>query len=232
MQLFYKENIEDKKVIFLDKQESAHCSKVLRANINDNIYITDGKGFLYTGIIIDANPKKTSVEIVERKQIEKPRNYNLHIAIAPTKSMDRFEWFVEKAVEIGIDKITPLLCRYSERKIIKNERIDKIIVSAMKQSLKYHKPILEDMTDFKEFVKKENSYEKYLAYCKAGTTFVNNSLQKDILFLIGPEGGFAEYEYELAIKNNFKAVKFTNSRFRTETAGVYLTSAINSFFLK
>ena len=230
MNLFYEENIEDKKIIIFSKEESNHCVKVRRVKMNDIISITDGKGNLYKARIIDNNFKKCSAEILEKKYFENQKKYKLHIAIAPTKSIDRFEWFVEKAVEIGVDEITPIICRYSERKVLKPPRIEKIIVSAMKQSLKYHKPILNPIIDFKNFVKTTHKAQKFIAFCKSDKTFSNSILQKEILFLIGPEGGFANFEFDLAIENDYNPLKINEFRLRTETAGIFVSSAVNINF--
>lgn len=230
MNLFYEKNIGNQTIISFSKEESNHCVKVRRMKINDLISLIDGKGYLYNAKIIDANHKKCAVEIIGKKFIEKQKKYKLHIAIAPTKNIDRFEWFVEKAVEIGVDEITPLICRFSERKIIKYERIERIIVSAMKQSLKYYKPVLNPLVDFKEFVKTAKNDQKFIAYCKADESIASYTLQDEILFLIGPEGGFADFEFDFATKNGYKPLKINEFRLRTETAGVFISSAINIKF--
>jgi 16S rRNA (uracil1498-N3)-methyltransferase len=232
MNLFFQENIDNQTIVSLSQEESFHCSKVLRLNINDEISITDGKGFLYKAKILNNNQKKSSVEIIDKQFFETQKDYKLHIAIAPTKNIDRFIWFVEKAVEIGVDKITPIISRFSERKIIKPEKIEKKIIAAMKQSLKYHKPILEPVIGFDKFVATANNEQKLIAYCKAGSTFANISLNKDLLFLVGPEGGIADFELELALKNKFIPLKINDFRLRTETAGVLIASAVNVKFQK
>ena len=225
MNLFFQENI-DSNIIILSKQESIHITKVLRRKIGDILVLTDGKGFEYRCKIVDIS-KNCKVEVVEKKIHKKPKEYNLHIAIAPTKSMDRFEWFVEKAVEIGIDRITPLICRYSERKIMKYERIDRIVVSAMKQSLKFHKPVIDKLTDFNKFVQKQTNFQKYIAYCKAKNNFKNIKFSDNILFVVGPEGGFSDFEIDLAAKNSYNFLKISNFRLRTETAGMYISSIVS-----
>ncbi|MBN2892308.1 MAG: 16S rRNA (uracil(1498)-N(3))-methyltransferase [Bacteroidales bacterium] len=232
MQLYYSENIDNNNIIVLSPEESFHCAKVMRLKKGDSIFVTDGRGNLYSAKLVDSNPKRAYVEIVNKEYIENQKKYKLHIAIAPTKNIDRFEWFVEKAVEIGIDTITPIICRYSERKTLKLDRIERIIISAMKQSLKYHKPILNEITDYKTFVETEYLSDKYLAYCKSGINFVNTSLQNDVLFLVGPEGGFSDFEVDLALKNNFKSVKINEFRLRTETAGVFVAASVNLKFQK
>jgi len=227
MQLFFDEGITSTGVQTLNEQESAHAIRVLRLKENDIIDITNGKGFLYKAKIIAMTKKNCSLEIIEEKFIDREKNYKLHIAIAPTKNMDRFEWFVEKAVETGIDQITPLITRYSERKKFNPERVERIIVSAMKQSLKVHKPILNELTDYSDFIKQEFPGNKYVAYCKATDNFSGYSLKDDNLFIVGPEGGFAEFEVEEAKKHNFELIKINEFRLRTETAGVYIAVAHN-----
>ena len=154
MQLFYDNNITNNDTFVLNSIESAHAIKVLRLKKNDVLNITNGQGYLFKAQIIEPNYRKCLVKIISSEKIEPEKNYYLHIAIAPTKSMDRMEWFVEKAVEMGIDRITPIICKYSERKSIKNERLEKIVISAMKQSLKYYKPIIDELIMFDDFIKK------------------------------------------------------------------------------
>ncbi len=223
MKLFYDKNITDASGLFsLNEDESKHILKVLRLNKNDCIKITDGKGNLFICKIYQLQKKRCIVKISEKKHIKNTNN-NLHIAIAPTKKIDRFEWFVEKAVEIGISEITPIICRYSERKKVKTERLEKIIIAAMKQSLKVYKPNINLPQKFENFIKKNNNKNKYIAYCKATKLINSINSNKNILFLVGPEGGFADFEIDLASKNNFIPLKITNSRLRTETAALFLT---------
>ncbi len=225
MNLFYCENVESK-IIALNSEESLHCAKVLRAKNGDAINVTNGNGILCRGTIIEANQRKTLVEVNEKIFVENQNKYKLHIAIAPTKSMERFEWFVEKAVEVGIERITPIICRYSERKVLKNQRVEKIALSAMKQSLRYHKPVIEPAIEFDEFIKKSFSAQKYIAYCKTEQMLKNVEIEADTLFLIGPEGGFADFEHQNAVDAGFLPVKIANNRLRTETAGVFIASAV------
>jgi 16S rRNA (uracil1498-N3)-methyltransferase len=231
MQLFFDENITGKKNHFLNEIDSYHAIKVLRKKQGDILDITDGKGKHYKTQIVLANPKKCSVNVLEEKLMPKNRDYFLHIAIAPPKNIDRFEWFVEKAVEIGIDKITPVICRYSERKKIKTERTEKIIISAMKQSLKFYKPQLEPIVKFEDFVAQANADNKFIALCNSEKSFKNiRKYQKNII-LIGPEGGFSSKEINFAKENNYTAVKLSNSRLRTETAAVVSAASIAYYFL-
>lgn len=214
----------------LPHDEAVHCIKVLRKKEGDEILITDGKKRFFDALIRQANPKHCIVEIINTTQPEKPWQFNLQIAFAPTKNIDRIEWFAEKATEIGIDRFTPLLCQFSERKEIKLPRIEKILVSAMKQSQKALLPQLDEMHAFSSFIKQPFDGKKYIAHCQKG----HKDLLKDIynrgenaLILIGPEGDFSESEVESAIANGFSPVSLGNSRLRTETAAVVACHSIH-----
>ena len=230
MQLFYHNKIED--VITLAKEESKHLIKVLRKEINDIIYFTDGEGTLFTSKIILKDHKKCQLQLIKKEKKRKQHNYNLHIAIAPTKNMDRFEWFLEKATEIGIDEITPIICEKSERKKIKIERCEKILISAMKQSLKFHKPIINHPVLFNDFIIKTISNKKYIASCNELTRIVlkDEKIHKSSTILIGPEGDFTNNEVLNAINNNFSHISLGESRLRTETAAIFATNIININF--
>jgi 16S rRNA (uracil1498-N3)-methyltransferase len=195
-----------------------------------NRELIDGKGGFFTAKIIEPNPKKCMVEIVETKKDYKKRNHHLHIAIAPTKNNDRLEWFLEKATEIGIDEITPIVCEHSERKVIKPERLEKILISAMKQSIKAYKPQLNELVRYMDFIKQPFAGEKFIAHCEDHEkSFLKNryTVGRDVLILIGPEGDFSPAEIELALQNQFKEISLGNSRLRTETAGVVACHTIN-----
>ncbi len=231
MQLFYSEHISNNSAQFtFDKIESRHIVKVLRKKTGDQLNITNGKGDLFTVEIALPNEKKCLVNIVKSEKQQKPWNYYLHIAIAPTKNNDRYEWFLEKATEIGIDEITPIICKHSERKVIKKERFDKVIISAMKQSLKFQLPKLNNAVSFSEFISKEIEGEKFIAHCEET---VKKSLKQSaqnsrkITILIGPEGDFSTAEIEKAFNNNFKPVTFGASRLRTETAGIVAVHSVS-----
>ena len=227
MQLFYLENTKDE--IILSAEESKHATKVLRKKEGDILNFTDGKGAFYKAEITVADSRKCRLKVVSTEQKEKQHNYHLHIAIAPTKNMDRFEWFLEKASEIGIDEITPIICSHSERKVIKTERCNRILLSAMKQSLKFNLPKLNEAISFNDFIKQDFEGTKYIAHCedgeKKGLKTVNKT-EKTII-LIGPEGDFSPKEIELAEQNQFKAVSLGSSRLRTETAGIVAVHTIN-----
>ena len=229
MQLFYSELINEKNIL-LDEQDSKHCSKVLRMQPKDELLVTDGKGFLYKTIIIDNHPKKTVVEISE-KIFHEPRSFNLHIAVAPTKNIARMEWLLEKATEIGIEKITPIICHHSERKIVKRDRLQKIIVSAAKQSLKYNFPVLEEQMSLKAFLDRDfGSAEKFIGWCDNS---VESSLKEaytlnsNALILIGPEGDFSNQEIIQAKNKGFLPIMMGKSRLRTETAALVACHTIN-----
>ncbi len=225
MQLFYNPNISEiaNEIIF-DKEESRHIVKVLRMNEGDTFKITNGKGSFFDAEITNANPKVCLVKILSEEK-QSPLSYQLHLAVAPTKLNDRYEWFLEKATEIGITQITPIICDHSERKIIKPERYEKILQSAMKQSLKAYLPILKEAISFKDFINTEKTSEalKYIAHCeetdKKSLKSVLNKNQKTTI-LIGPEGDFSSNEIEIAKKAGFIPVTLGESRLRTETAAV------------
>ena len=227
MQLFFTNNQETE--FTLSSEESKHICKVLRKKEGETLNFTDGKGTLLTAKITTADMRKTRVQIVSKEQKNKQHNYYLHIAIAPTKNIDRFEWFLEKACEIGIDEITPIICNRSERKVIKDERCNRILLSAMKQSLKFHLPKLNDAILLKDFVKQDFDGVKYIAHCEdtERTELKNIPKAKRNLILIGPEGDFSQEEIGIALQNNFKAVSLGKSRLRTETAGIIAVNTIN-----
>ena len=237
MQLFYSEQLtEETENYTFPREESKHIIKVLRKRQGDSIYITNGKGFLFTSQIINDNPNKCTVAITEQ-EYHKPRSYNLHIAIAPTKLNDRFEWFLEKATEIGITEITPLLCDHSERKTIKWERYNKILQSALKQSLQYHLPILNPLTSFKDFLEKADSSNtlKCIAHCEEGKKETINATFLDknhITILIGPEGDFSSQEIKNAIAQEYQEITLGTTRLRTETAGLLACCSVAFFRIK
>ena len=219
MQLFYLPGISGNDCL-LSNEESWHCVKVLRLREGDPIDLTDGLGWWYKGKMERIHPKECVVEITDRSY--QPKNFrNLHMAIAPTKNIDRFEWFLEKATEIGIDEITPLICEHSERETVKMPRLEKVLISAMKQSLKPWVPKLNEPVKFKEFVISPIIGMKLMAYCETGSESALHRVYNpgsDGTILIGPEGDFSKKEIELAMKNGFIPVSLGDSRLRTETA--------------
>lgn len=233
MQLFYNLKIHQDDVTFIfDKEESKHIVKVLRKKEGDVIHITNGLGYLFISEVSIASERKCEVQIKEVRFFEADK-YNLHIAVAPTKNNDRIEWFLEKATEIGINEITPIICDHSERKVYKKERAEKIIQAAMKQSLHFYLPIINDPIPYSEFIKKEFAAHKFIAHCEETErkSFKNEIEPKqDIVILIGPEGDFSTKEINLAIQNNYKPVTLGNTRLRTETAALvacHTTALIN-----
>ncbi len=223
MQLFYSNTIsENQKTFVFDKDESKHIIKVLRKKDNDILHVTNGLGFLFETKIILASDSKCTIEIVKWTEFEKPKTY-LHLVVAPTKMNERYEWFLEKATEIGVQEITPIICDNSERKIIKMERFEKIILSAMKQSNQYFLPKLNEAILFKDFISIELQGQKFIAHCEdTNKKVLKNEVKnnENITVLVGPEGDFSLKEIELALKNNFAPVSLGNSRLRTETAGI------------
>ena len=229
MQLFYNPNIlEDTVEITFSKEESRHIAKVLRKRNGDILYITNGKGWLFTSEIINAEIKKCVVKILS-KELKPKHKYSLHLAVAPTKMNDRYEWFLEKATEIGVDSITPIICDHSERKIIKEARFNKIIETAMKQSLQCYLPVLKEAIIFKNYIKQDFIGQLFIAHCEETdrkslkTEILQN---KEITILIGPEGDFSVKEIELALLHNFIPVTLGKTRLRTETAAIVACHSI------
>lgn len=208
----------------LSEEESRHAVKVLRLKNGDEILHTDGKGNFYRSAIVNAHPKQCQFEILEVLPQPQERDFYIHIALAPTKNMERTEWFAEKATEIGIDEITPLLCRNSERKTLKNDRLERILLSAMKQSQKAHLPVVRKITSFTDFIKQDFTGLKLIAHCydDAEKRLLKNVYKSatNALILIGPEGDFSKEEVEMAKKNGFIPISLGTSRLRTETAAL------------
>lgn len=237
MQLFYEPDFNtETQIILVNPVESRHISKVLRKNSGDKIFITNGSGLLAEGIIRSNHPKKCEIEVLKIDEKEASKHH-LHIAIAPTKANDRFEWFLEKATEIGIQEITPLLCEHSERRTIKLERYEKVLQAAMKQSLNPFLPKLNELTSFSEFVSSESTRlkneggidsTKFIAHCEdEPKEQLSKLVGENNLILIGPEGDFSKSEIDLALSKNFKAISLSESRLRTETAGLVACHTVN-----
>jgi 16S rRNA (uracil1498-N3)-methyltransferase len=223
MQLFYNSTINETLTSFVfDKEESKHIIKVLRKKESDILLVTNGLGFLFTTEISLASDTKCTVKIISFDK-RAPSKFHLHLAVAPTKMNERYEWFLEKATEIGIQEITPIICEHSERKVIKTDRFQKIIESAMKQSLHYYLPKLNEPVAMIDFLKIKKSGQLFIAHCEETN---KKSLKSELMpnenvtLLIGPEGDFSIKEIELAIENNFIPVSLGNTRLRTETAAV------------
>jgi len=223
MEIFYAPDICDD-LYTLDEKESKHMIKVLRMSRNQEVKIIDGKGNLYSGVIIEPDIKKCTIKISGVIRDFEKRPYRLHIAISPLKNPERYEWFIEKSVEIGIDEITPLICRNTEKTGIKTDRLNNLIISAMKQSLKAAKPILNEPCLLNEFLNKQTQGVRMIAHCdknpdkkKISEVYAKGS---DAVIMIGPEGDFTKNEIEKAIDFDFVPVHLGNSRLRTETAGI------------
>ena len=228
MQIFYTPDIAVHPE--LPEEEAAHCIRVLRLAEGDEILLTDGKGSFYKAAISRAHPKHCEVKILESRRQPALWDFNLHIAVAPTKNMDRMEWFAEKATEIGIDAITCLNCRFSERKEIKPARLEKILVSAMKQSQKATLPELTGMTDFRTFINQPFEGRRFIAHCEEGEKPLLKQIYRpgeNALVLIGPEGDFSPEEIALALKQGFEPISLGKSRLRTETAALVACHTIH-----
>ena len=231
MQLFFNEAISenDTEIVF-SKEESKHISKVLRKSEGDFIFITNGNGYLFKAEITLAGINKCKAEIIETSYQEKEAHY-IHLAVAPTKMNDRYEWFLEKATEIGVQEITPIICDHSERKIVKLERFKKIIQSATKQSLRYHMPKINEAVNFQEFINTHNNETLLIAHCektdrKSLKEILADISSKKITILIGPEGDFSTKEIEIAIDKNYQPVTLGKTRLRTETAAIVAVHSI------
>lgn len=232
MHLFYTPDLELEEGEFysLNKEESSHCIKVLRLKEKDTICLTNGKGRFVFAQITDAMPKACSFIVTKAQDEYAKRTYRIHLAVAPTKNMNRMEWFIEKAVEMGIDKISFFVSEHSERTNVKKERLEKIMVSALKQSLKSYMPELDIETKLSQLIKSSKETKKYIAYCKPeGRTCIKEDYKagEDVLILIGPEGDFSEQEVENAIANGFKTITLGESRLRTETAALFALQSIH-----
>lgn len=230
MQLFYHQDLDQSVSQFtFPEEESKHIVRVLRKNIGDILKVTNGQGYIFESEIISAEPKRCKAQVLEAVK-QHPNRYHLHLAVAPTKANDRYEWFLEKATEIGVDEITPIICQQSERKVIKTDRMEKVILSAMKQSLRSYLPKLNTPILFTEFIKQQHNGLLFIAHCEDGE---KSELKRrvapdtDLTILIGPEGDFSKNEIELALERGFQPVSLGNSRLRTETAGLVACTTVN-----
>lgn len=229
MNLFYAPEINGQ-FYSLTEEESKHIIRVLRMKIGDTVFFTNGKGVFFDCQISDANPKACEVEIIAENPGKDKRPFYIQMAVAPTKNLNRFEWFLEKSTEIGIDRITPIICSHSERKVVKTERLKRVLTSAMKQSIKSFHPQLDEITKFSEIIGQAFAGEKFIAYIDKGVTLELSEAYtpgKNAFILIGPEGDFSPEEVELAMQNGFVPVRLGPSRLRTETAGVAACHTIN-----
>jgi len=230
MHVFYTPDINSAEYM-LNEEESRHCMKVLRLVVGDMVHLIDGRGGLYEAEIINESKRNVTLHVLKTTSEYQKRNHRLHIAVAPTKNIDRLEWFLEKATEIGIDEITPLICDRSERKVVKEDRLNKVITSAVKQSLQAYHPQLNDAVNYKEFIAKHSADNKMIAHCIDGEPrqFISDviSAGQSCLILIGPEGDFSPNEIQQALQNNFKPLTLGNTRLRTETAALAACFEVN-----
>jgi 16S rRNA (uracil1498-N3)-methyltransferase len=228
MHLFYISHIQGDS-FELEEQESKHAIRVLRLVRGDGVILVDGKGGWYEAAIMDDHPKRCKLQVQSYTADYHPLPYTLHLAVAPTKNMDRFEWFLEKATEIGISEITPLICAQSERRQVKYERLEKILVSAMKQSLKAYKPKLNNAVGMEEFLRTDRQGTLGIAHCypleRKGIKELNHS--GNYTLMVGPEGDFTEEEVSKALKAGYVPFHLGDSRLRTETAALFITTAIS-----
>jgi 16S rRNA (uracil1498-N3)-methyltransferase len=231
MHVFYTPDIQDSSVYVLNEEESRHCSKVLRLAIGDKVFLVDGKGGLYEAEIASESKRNVSLSILHVTRNYQQRDYHIHIAIAPTKNIDRMEWFLEKATEIGIDEVTPIICERSERKVVKDERLEKVVTSAVKQSLQAYHPLIHPAIAFDKFLKQDFNAEKMIAHCidDEQRVFMNEVVKPGsrYLVLIGPEGDFSPEEIRMALDAGFTPLTLGKTRLRTETAGLAACFELN-----
>ena len=229
MQLFYNPNLDQSVSQFaFSETESKHIVKVLRKQEGDVLEITNGKGFLFKAEILLADPKKCTAKVVKTTKKHQKMHW-LHMVVAPTKNIDRFEWFLEKVTEIGVNEITPIICEHAERKVLKLPRMEKIMQSAMKQSLRTYLPKLNEPIPYEEFIKREHKGLLFIAHCHEDEKMElirRVAPDKDVTVLIGPEGDFSEREVDLAYENGFYPVSLGDARLRTETAAIVACTTI------
>lgn len=229
MQLFYAPDFVPPQYT-LSEEESRHAVRVLRMECGDTLFITDGRGTLFECRITEASPKRCTVSVERRTDRFEQRPYRLTMAVAPTKNIERFEWFLEKATEIGIDRIVPLRCEHSERHDIKPERENKVIIAALKQSLKAFKPELAPVTPFRQAVEQAGEGVRLIAHCRddAERIFMPEAFKAgdDVTVFIGPEGDFSADEIDFAKAHGFREITLGTSRLRTETAAVVATAIV------
>lgn len=230
MQLFYNPDLDKSISQFtFSQEESRHIVKVLRKKEGDILHITNGKGYIFESEILLADQKKCKAQIISTKKKHAKAHW-LHIVVAPTKNNDRLEWFLEKATEIGVNEITPIFCDRSERKVIKKERLEKVIQSAMKQSLRSYLPKLNDAISFKAFIEKEQNGLLFIAHCEEEEKVDLKrrvAADKDVTVLIGPEGDFSQNEINIAYEKGFLPVSLGEYRLRTETAAIVACTTVN-----
>jgi 16S rRNA (uracil1498-N3)-methyltransferase len=231
MHVFYTPDLQDQAHYTLNEEESKHCSRVLRLSVGDSVSLIDGRGGLYEAEIVNESKKHVELRITKSTQGYQKRNHHVHIAIAPTKNIDRVEWFLEKATEIGIDEITPIICERSERKVVKEDRLQKVITAAVKQSLQAYHPVLNPAITYTELLQQQTSATKLIAHCidDDQRQYIKDLVQAhgNYLMLIGPEGDFSPQEISSALSQGFMPVTLGTTRLRTETAALAACFEIN-----
>lgn len=224
MHVFYTPDLQDQAQYTLNEEESKHCSRVLRLSVGDTVFLIDGRGGLYEAEIVNESKKHVELRITKTTKAYQKRNHHLHIAIAPTKNIDRVEWFLEKATEIGIDEVTPIICERSERKIVKEDRLQKVITAAVKQSLQAYHPVLNPAITYTELLRQQTTASKLIAHCidDSQRYYIKDLVQPhgNYLMLIGPEGDFSPQEISYALEQGFMPVTLGATRLRTETAAL------------
>ncbi|RZK76740.1 MAG: 16S rRNA (uracil(1498)-N(3))-methyltransferase [Pedobacter sp.] len=230
MHVFYTPDIDSDQYV-LNEEESRHCVKVLRLVIGAQVYLIDGKGGLYKAEIISETKRNVGLKVLESTKEYNKRNHHLHIAVAPTKNIDRIEWFLEKATEIGIDEITPIICDRSERRVIKEDRLNKVITAAVKQSLQAYHPVLNPQVNLSDFLNMPRDSNKMIAHCisEASRQYIDQVARpkQRYTILIGPEGDFTPDEISLALRCGYKPLTLGNTRLRTETAALEACFEVN-----
>ncbi len=230
MHVFYTPDITADEYV-LNEDESKHCIRVLRLNIGSEVYLIDGVGGLYKAAIVSQTKKNVTLKVLEATHNYNKRNHRLHIAVAPTKNIDRLEWFLEKATEIGIEEITPIICDRSERRVVKEDRLVRVVTSAVKQSLQAYHPKVNPQINFSAFLQIENADNKMIAHCidESSRQYISQIAgpHQNYTILIGPEGDFTPQEIELALQNGYKPLTLGNTRLRTETAALAACFEVN-----
>ena len=231
MQLFYAPDITPP-LYTLNEEESKHCIKVLRLEVGDTLHVTDGKGNMHLCRITVADARRCQIQIVSTEEEFEKMPYELTMAVAPTKNIERFEWFLEKATEVGVTRFVPIVCDHSERRIIKHDREIRVITSAVKQSLKAYHPALDELTPLRKLIAEPFDGDKFIAHCDssfdekgAKRVYLPSIIKKNqkIMILIGPEGDFSPEEINFALENGFRPISLGEQRLRTETAAVVAT---------
>jgi len=232
MHLFYLPDLQcDDTTAHFTEEESGHGVRVLRLKVGDEVLITNGKGWMFTAVISEAHHKHTQAQVVTKQHLPRNAGFHLHLAVAPTKNIARFEWFLEKACEIGVDEITPLICEHSERQKLNMERLSRVLIAAMKQSQTAVLPVLNPPCDLQKIALQCTTQQKFVGWCDghtAGELFDLATAGNSVTVLIGPEGDFSEKEINLLVNNGFKAVSMGRQRLRTETAGIVACCILNT----